>query len=193
MLAAMPDDDLHSILARHNDHIRAMGESLIGKDHGRFIGAATGLLTSISTGVPVLGVFADKLVMRAFANSINARLDRELEAQKDEERRRQFVSDLASPIEAMIGQALIQIVRSQHNLQEELKEDLIEQLGGIRQDLEGFREDFARHLGSASVRIDRQWITGGATGISIGSHARQSVFIAEQHVEGKGSKGIVFR
>ena len=94
-------------------------------------------------------------------NSADAMLRRELAAMEKDEERQRFAAQIAEPVEALIGQALIQLVRVQHNV----KDEVLEALGGLRGDLATFREEFAKELGGATVKVEVQVVKEGATGV----------------------------
>jgi hypothetical protein len=113
-------------------------------------------------------------------------LREELAAMEKEEERQQFVAQLAEPVEALVGQALIQLVRVQHNV----KEEVLEALGGLREDLAGFREEFARALGNYDVRLDLAEGESGGVGVRVRADTRKRVWIKHAIGRGPGSTGV---
>jgi hypothetical protein len=67
---------------------------------------------------------------------------------------------------------------------------VLEALGGVRADLAGFREEFAKELGGATVRVETQTVKEGAIGVRVRSETKKRVFIGRMEVSGSGSVGI---
>lgn len=181
--------ELSKILAENRGPLKDLAKSLTGGDGAGFVAGAATLVAAMATGHPeltVLAPFAQKVVARAFGNAANGMLRRELAALEAEEAKQAFVADIASAVEGLVGQALIQIIRSQHRVKEELQEEL----GGLREDLSQFREEFQSELRGDIVRLDEQIVRAGATGIRVGPGARQRVFVSRQWVSGPGSIGV---
>ena len=88
----------------------------------------------------------------------------------------------------LLGQALIQLVRSQHAV----KDEVLDALGGVRRDLEAFRQDFAARVASASesVRLDSLVVHGGGLGIRVRATTTKRVVLTHMEVAGAGSVGI---
>jgi hypothetical protein len=144
------------------------------------------LVTTMASGVPVLGALAQQGVAKAFAASSQGALRREYEALEREEDRKQFAEQVADPIAELIGQALIQILRVQHRD----SEDVVRQLGGLREDLEGFRKEFATRLTEAAVVVDELEVVDYAVGIRVGPSTRKQAKVGKMTVGGRGT-GIV--
>jgi hypothetical protein len=176
-------------IREHEESLEAMADALQAGDEDAVVGETAGLVTTVATGQPLLGVLATKAAARVFGKSANAIL-REQTAQWNRQRdRRAFINDLAGAVEVLIGQALVQIARSQHNV----KDELIEALGGIRDDLAGFRDEFGARLAQADVRIEQALIRDGATGakLRVRAESRKVVFVSQGTVTGNGTTGVV--
>ncbi|WP_437599473.1 hypothetical protein WMF28_42280 [Sorangium sp. So ce590] len=185
----MSDRALGELLEPHNDMLKDMAQSLAAGDRAKLIGTSAALVAALATGNPqvaLLAPFAEKAVACAFGNAADDMFRRELAAMEREEDRRAFIAQIGDAVEALIGQALIQIVRSQHRV----KEEVLEALGGVREDLAAFRERFGAELGGAAARVDLQVVTAGAIGVRVRATTGKRVFIARQEVSGAGSVGI---
>ena len=149
------------------------------------------LAVSLATGNPFLAALAPlgrKAIARIFGSSVNAVLTRELAALAKDEERRAFLHQIDEVVEALLGQALIQIVRSQHAV----KDEVLETLGGMRRDFESFRNDFATQLANASetVRVDSIKVTDGGIGVRVAATTSKRVVLKQMVVKGPGSVGI---
>jgi len=186
----MADADLGALLEPHKSTLKDMATSLAAGDHAKLAASAAVLVGALATGSPqvaLLAPFAEKAFAKAFGNSADAMLRRELAAMEKEEDRQRFVAQLAEPVEALIGQALIQLVRVQHNV----KEEVLEALGGVRSDMAGFREEFAKELGSHEVRVDLAEGEGGGVGVRVAAGAKKHVWVKRAVGRGPGSTGLV--
>jgi hypothetical protein len=184
----MADADLGTLLEPHKSTLKDMGQSLSSGDHAKFAESAAGLVAVLATGNPqvaLLAPFARKAVAKAFGNAADGMFKRELAAMEAEEDRQKFVGQIGEAVEALIGQALIQLVRVQHNV----KDEVLDALGGMRAELAGFREQFAAGLGGETVRVDRQDVEGGI-GVRVRATTSKRVWIGHQTVRGAGSVGI---
>jgi hypothetical protein len=186
----MADTDLAALLEPHKSTLKDMAQSLAAGDHVKVAASAAVLVTALATGNPqvaLLAPFVDKAVAKAFGNSADAMLRRELEAMEKEEERQRFVAQLAEPVEALVGQAIVQLVRVQHNV----KDEVLEALGGVREDLAGFREAFARELGDYEVRVDLAEGESGGVGVRVAAEAKKHVWVKHALGRGPGSTGLV--
>lgn len=176
--------------------IEEVGTKLLARDHDGAIASLVGLTTAVLTGVPGLGGLAKAATARAFANSATAKLRAELEALEREERQREFLGNLGQAVETLLGQALIQIGRMQHAI----KDETLEALGGVRKDLQDFRERFEHELKTANqeaqhadVHIGRVEAHDEATGVRIEGlkvSSSKVTFISEVQARGR-SVGVV--
>jgi len=141
---------------------------------------------SVLTGIPGLGALAKAGLDLGFGRTANACLDRQLDSWRKEQDRQELVDRVAGTVEVLIGQLLIQIIRSQHQLTDETKEAL----GGIRDDLAEFGSMLERETTQADVHVGIQRISGGGIGIRVSEKTRQTVFVDEMRVAGRGSIGI---
>src|SRR5262249_50247841 len=133
-----------------------------GGNQEKVIDAVSGLAISLATGSPLLAALAPlgrKGVARIFGNSVNAALTRELAVLAKEGERKAFLGQIDEVVEALLGQALIQIIRSQYAVSDEV----LEALGGLRRDFEAFRTDFAEQLGrvAADVHVEQLEVEAG--------------------------------
>lgn len=186
----MSDVDLAKLLEPHKSELRGLAQQLAAGDRAKFIANAATLATTLATGNPavmLLAPFAEKAVACAFASAADKRLQEELAKFKIEEERQAFVDSIADATETLLGQAMLQMIRVQHRT----KEDIIDALGGLREELQTFREDFQRGLDSESVRIDVQRVLAGGLGVRVDPGVLERVFVREQVVSGHGSVGVV--
>lgn len=166
----MSTAELAPILNKHKSDLDGLSQSLLDGKTEDFVAGMIALLTSLATGVPVLGVLAKQGVGKAFSLSSNAKLQRELAALEKEEDRQAFADQIAGPIEELIGQALIQIVR----VQDRGTESVVEQLGGLRAEFENFRREFGQQLEQGTVTVDLIDVAEGV-GIRVSSKTTKTV------------------
>ena len=184
--------DLGELLASESKALTTLGVAAIDSDKPKFTAGLANLLTSLVVQVPVLGALVEKTVLRAFTNSVNAQLDLELAKVQADEDRRAFATQIGDTLEPLIGQALIQLVRAQHNLADEQKRNMTAELGGLRDDLADFRADFAGQLGTATtgaatVQLERLTVTGASSiGIRVGVNTTKRVFARRIEVSNGG-------
>lgn len=176
---------LADALEAHQESLHAMGEALIDKDKPRFVTEAIGLVTTLATEHSVLGAFAKMAIARAFGESANAILSKQAAEWEREQSQQAFIDTLAERVEDLLGQALIQIVKSQHDV----KQEVLDALGGLREDLAGFRADFANRLGF-DQHIEHELVVDGATGVRIRAGSSKRVFVRQQTVSGAGTVGV---
>lgn len=188
----MADADLKTLLEPHKDTLSEMAKALSTADHPKFVASAITLVTAIATANPqvaLLAPFAEKAVAIAFSNSADAMFRRELAALEQEEKQRNFLAQIDDVVAALIGQAIVQLTR----VQLRAKDEVLDALGGVRDDLAWFRKNFETEMSGVTVRLDIQTVTNGAIGIRISADTRKRVFVARQEVEGQGSVGIDLR
>jgi len=186
----MGDVDLEKLLKDHQSELKALGEHLAGGQREKFIAGAAALVGTLATGNPSVGLlkpFAEKLIARAFASAADERLRVEIEAMKGEDDRRAFVNQIGDALQVLLDEAVLQMVRVQHNVAGELAEKVE---GCMREELGDFRSAFAGNLGGYMVRLEEQVVRDGATGVRVGPNASKCVFIRRMDVAGKGSVGI---
>ena len=192
MLSAMSEDvELKQLLKAHQGELKTIAEAAGSGNRNKVIDAVSSLAVSLATGNPVLGALAPlgrKGIARAFGNSVNAALTRELAALAKDEERRAFLGQIDEVVEALLGQALIQIVRSQHAV----KDELLEALGSVRRDFEQFRTEFADQISKAgeSVTVDTVTVREGGLGIRVAATTTRRVVLRHMEVTGAGSVGI---
>lgn len=119
-------------------------------------------------------------------------LTRELAALAKQDERTTFLNQIAEVMEVLLDQALIQIVRSQHAV----KDEILESLGGLRQDFASFRTEFADQLAAARecVRVDQLEVVDGGIGMRMASATTQRVVLQQLlvrlRVESRSSTSI---
>ncbi|EDM76705.1 hypothetical protein PPSIR1_38294 [Plesiocystis pacifica SIR-1] len=143
--------ELAKLLDEHQSDLTKLSQSLLDGKSEAFVAELTKLLTTIATGIPALGALAKQGVAKAFALSTQAELERELARLADEEQKREFAELVAGPVEELIGQALIQLVRV-HNRD---TDSIVQELGGLREEFQAFRTDFAQRLEPETVVVDQ--------------------------------------
>jgi hypothetical protein len=185
------DVALDKLLEMHKDELKSIAEAAGSGDHEKVIDAASSLAVSLATGNPLLGALAPlgrKGIAWAFGNSVNAALTRELAALEKDEARNKFLGQIDEVVEVLVGQALIQIVRSQHAV----KDEVLDALGGVRRDFEAFRKDFGERIANTSenVSVDAFVVREGGLGIRVRATSSKRVVLKHMEVVGPGSVGI---
>jgi hypothetical protein len=115
----MTDVDIEALLEPHTKDLQSIAESLAGGERGKVADGLANLAITLATGNPILGALAPlarKGIAKAFANSADEMFARELANMKEEEARREFLGQIDEVVAALLGQALIQLVRTQHNV-----------------------------------------------------------------------------
>lgn len=164
--------ELGALLKAHQGELKAVAEAAAAGNTGRLIDAASSLAVSLATGSPLLGALAPlgrKELARAFGNSVNAALTRELAAVAKAQERRAELQEIEAVVEALLGEVLIQIVRSQHALHDA-------------------RGPLAEAC--ATVRVEVLTVSGGGIGVRATSATTQQVALSRMDVTGVGSVGI---
>jgi hypothetical protein len=185
------DVELEELLKAHQGELKTIADAAGSGNRDKVVDAVSSLAVSLATGNPLLGVLAPlgrKTIARAFGSSVNAALTRELAALAKDDERQAFLSQIGEVVEALLGQALIQIIRSQHAI----KDELLDALGGVRRDFEAFRNDFANQLATASetVRVDSLLVRDGGLGVRVAASTSRRVVLRNMVVSGPGSMGI---
>jgi len=192
IIDAMSDIEIEKLLESHKGELKSIADAAGKGERDKVVDGVTALAVTIATGSPVAGALAPlarRAVAKAFGNSVNEALDRELAELKQQGERQKFLGHIDEVMAALIGQALVQIIRSQHNVNDEV----IEALGGLRSDFEAFRNDFGKRLareGEATVRIDEQLVQGRSIGVRVRATTTKRVVLKRQVVDG-GSTGIL--
>lgn len=166
----MPTTELATLLDKRQPELGRLSQSLLDGNAEEFTATMTQLLTSLATGIPVLGVLAKQGVAKAFSLSSNAALRRELAALEREEERQAFADQISGPLEELIGQALIQLV----NVQNRGTTEVIDALGGLRTEFEAFRGEFAEGLREATVVVDLIDVSEGV-GVRVSARTTRTV------------------
>jgi hypothetical protein len=167
--------ELAKVLKAHEDEIENLGEGVIRGDKEKVAGALAGLLTSVSTGSPLLGSWANAAVQKAFVPPATRRLLVEAANYDKAMARDVFIGRIRDVVELLIGQAILQTVRAHHNI----KEEILEELGGVREEFEDFRKEFAegqaQHPGD-NLRVQELLVEGGV-GVRVSSGARSRMHV----------------
>lgn len=184
----MSDIVLGEQIEKHQKQLQAMGKALVEGKREAFLAEAASLTVAVATGQPLLAPLVKPLVARAFASSANAVLDKQIAAWNAELEQRALEKRLAEAIEVLLGQAIIQLLRAQHALSDEI----LDELGGVRDELAGFREEFARQTvaAGADVHVEQELISGGATGVRVRASSSKSLRIRQGTVTGAGTVGV---
>jgi hypothetical protein len=185
----MADVELARLLKEHQGELKTIAEAAGSGNREKVVDAVSSLAISLATGNPLLGALAPlgrKGVARIFGNTVNATLTRELAALAKDDERKVFLGQIDDVVEALLGQALIQIVRSQHAI----KDETLECLGGLRRDFEAFRDDFAAQLASASEDIRIDDLVEVEAGIGIRVSATTTKRVRLKHLIVRGGIGI---
>jgi hypothetical protein len=182
------DMNLAQILRKHPTELHGLSKSLMDGKPEEFSQQMVDFLVSLTTsGVPMLDVLAKEGVARVFANSSNAELRREIERLEQEEERQRFVEDVATPIAELIGQALIQLVRTQQRAADEV----VAALGGLQEEFEAFRADFGKQIMQTSVEVDQIRVTKKGVGIRITPRPASNVKVNTIDVTDEGTGLVV--
>lgn len=187
----MSDSDLEKLLEPHSKELKSLADAIAKGEHEKFVDGATGLAITLATGHPLLGALAPlarKGIAKAFGNAADSMLARELAAMEDEERRKAFLLQIDEIVAALVGQAIIQLARTQHNV----KDEFLIALGGLRSDFEQFRLDFDNNVRASgeTVVVDEQVVQDGAVGVRVRPTTTKRVRLKYQYVAGRGSIGL---
>src|ERR1700733_10754603 len=151
----MENVDIEALLEARSGELKEIAEAAAKCDREKLTDAAAGLAVSLATGNRVLAALAPlarKGIARAFGNAADKMFERELAAMAKQEERDKFLGQIDEVVAALVGQAIVQLVRTQYRV----KEETLEALGGLRADFETFRCDFLDQLnasGYATVEI----------------------------------------
>lgn len=184
--------ELAALIKEQKSNLEAVGTGLVERKGEKVATAIAATVLAVVTGHPeiaVLSPFLQEGVRRAFASTATRRLEKAIAEMKAEDDKAAFAAQIAEPIEALLGQALIQMVRVQHRT----KDEVLDALGGLRKEFADFREELQDRLDDEGVHIDIQRVREGATGVRISEGARASIWIKEMTVSGEGSIGIDVR
>lgn len=199
----MADIELSKVLEEQKDTLKEMAQDVVAGNGAKLAGSAAALVTAAATGHPevaLLAPFAQAALAKLFGSAAERALQREIEAYAQEEEKRAFAGQIGEVVEALLGQAILQVVCVQHRLKEEELRALEEMLGGVREDLAAFREDIRAGLEQAAkagaaakaavqeiVRVERMNVRDGAIGVLLGPDAAEAlVRVARQVVTGGG-------
>lgn len=184
-----PKVDLIEKIKQHSGELLEISTGLAHRDKAKVAAGVTSLLVA-AAGHPelagLLSPFVHAGVQRAFVNTATTRLISAAAKYEQIDEQNAFISRIAESIEVLIGQSLIQLVRTQH----QTKDAVVDALGGLRTDLQQFRSDFEQRVAESDIRIEIQRVLDGATGIRVSADALATLWIGEQFVSGQGSVGI---
>jgi flagellar biosynthesis component FlhA len=181
--------ELATLIKEQKSNLEAVGTGLVERKGEKVVTALAAMVLAVVTGHPeilVLTPFLQEGVRKAFAATAARKLEKAIAELSAEEEKAKFAAQIAEPIEALLGQALIQMVR----VQDRSKEEIIDALGGLREDLADFRQDLKDKLDDDGVHIDLVRVGEHGTGIVLSTGARVSIRIKEMKVSGPGSVGI---
>jgi hypothetical protein len=176
--------EIRELLEPHKAAIQEAGKGLLARNTETVTKSLVGLAVGVATSNPTLGVLGSEVVAKLFASTATKRLEKAIAEAETEERRQAFIGDVAAPIEALLGEFLIQLVRVQHNV----KDELIAALGG-RAELADYGAEVAAGLSKYAVHLERMDVSEGGLGIRVSASGRNA-FVREMSVRGKGSVGI---
>jgi hypothetical protein len=182
----MSNLEIRTLLEKNGEEVKSLTEALLTPNNDQAVAALAGLFISIVTGVPALGGLVDKGLATIFGQSASSKLDFQIAAWNEEEKRHRLAAEIGDMVEGLLGQMLIQIVRSQHQTTERLEKTL----GGMGEDLADFRADVGERMRQANVRIELQEVTDGGLGVTVTANAKKRLFVGTMRVSGKGSVGV---
>jgi len=174
------DLEIGSILDGNGKDLAELGTAIIGGESQKVAGALAGLVASSVLGAPALGGLANAAVQHAFVVPATKRLMEQIAEYKMEQDQAVFIAKIRDEVEVLIGQALVQIVRSQNNV----NETLVEKLGGMAGEFAEFRAEFQRGLdGHEAVVLGMLEVVGGV-GVRISANAQSRMRIGHAKVTG---------
>lgn len=192
---------IEGVLAAKSSEMKQISEAaaqaLAGKEEGwkKVASAIASLALTLGAG-PAAGALAPlgvEVIAKAFGDSAATRVfKQELATLAKEEDQQALANRIADTLSVTIGQALIQIIRSQHTISDEN----LAALGGLRDDFEAFRNEFGQRIESdvarvAAVQIREQHVDGhNSIGVRVLPETQQRVLIDVQRVGG-GATGVV--
>jgi hypothetical protein len=188
----MSDVEIETLLTPHSKELASIAEAVAKGERGKVVDQVASLVATLATGNPLLGALAPlarKGVAAAFGNAADEMFRRELAALEKDEEKKRFLDQIDEVVAALVGQALVQLVRSQHAV----KDEVLQALGGVRADFERFRQDFVEKIGEkdATIHVDAMRVSQGAVGIRVRSSTTRRVRLQHLAVSGAGSVGIV--
>lgn len=178
-LETMPD--LLRLLDDRSKEIEALGRELIAGKPQRVAGALAALLTALATQSPVLATWASDVVQKAFIPPATRRLLNEIARHDALEAREAFIRDLCERLALVIAQGLLQTVETRA----ENRAEVLQALGGLRDDFAEFRRDFAQALPPSfeALRVDELFVEGGI-GISVCGSTTARMAVGSARVTG---------
>jgi len=187
----MADLDLEKLLEPHSRELTKIAEAAAAGERNKVIDGVAGVVLTIATGNPVVGALAPlarKGIAAAFGNAADRMFAEELAKMEKEDERTAFLGQIDSVVATLLGQAVVQLVRTQHNV----KEEVFAAVGGVRKDFEHFRLDFETQVRATkeTVIVDKQIVGSQGLGVRVRNSTTKSVHIKVQTVEGDGAVGI---
>lgn len=188
----MGNVDLERLLEPHSKELTSIAEAAIKGQRDKVIDGVASLAVTLATGNPLIGSLvplARTGIARALGNAANEMLVRELAKMQADEEKHAFLNQIDEIVAVLIGQAVVQLIRVQHNA----KDEVLLALGGVREDFQHFRDDFERQIRESgeTVRVDEMVVRDGGTGVQVRASTTKRVRLNYQLVAGKGSTGIV--
>jgi hypothetical protein len=176
--------EIRDILDPHKTTICEVGKGLLA---GNTEAVATSLFRvalGVATASPALGALGSDVVAKIFANTATKRLEKAMADAETEAMRQALVDDISASVEALLGEFLVQLVRVQHRV----KEEVVAALGG-RPELADFSTSVAAGLTEYAVHVERLDVSERGIGIRVSDSGR-TAFVRELHARGDASVGI---
>ncbi|MBK9001182.1 MAG: hypothetical protein IPM35_36130 [Myxococcales bacterium] len=144
--------EIEELLKGREQELASIADAAATGQREKVVDGVASLAVGLATGNPLLAALAPlarKGIARALGNSADEMFRRELAAMEKDEERQKFLSQIDDVVAALVGQALIQLVRNQHAV----KDEVLTALGGLRSDFELFRDDFRRRVTEQSEPV----------------------------------------
>src|SRR5579863_5789015 len=103
--------------------LESIADAAAKGEREKVIDGVASLAVTLATANPYIGALAPlarKGIAKAFGNAADEMFARELEKMTKEEEKQAFLGQIDEIVAALVGQALIQLVRTQHNVTEEV-------------------------------------------------------------------------
>lgn len=161
-----------------------VGKGLLNGNGESVAKSLFGLAVGVASSSPALGVLGSEIVGKIFSTSAAKKLEQAIADAKSDEDRRRFVREISSAIEALLGEFLIQVVRTHHQVTDELTK----RLGG-NASLQQYGRDVAEELRNCALLVAQIDVSNGALGVEVSVGARQAV-IGSIRASGAGSVAV---
>jgi hypothetical protein len=99
-------------LEKRDAEIKAIAGDVIRGDRTKAVAGLAGLFTTVATGVPILGGGVAMALEKAFASPANALLEAQAKHWEKDRHREELVALVATEVHRVVGDVLIQLVRS---------------------------------------------------------------------------------